>query len=46
MSHNALQEELRDFVDSIINNSAPIISGQIGKNALNIALAIQEKING
>ena len=45
-NHNALQEELKYFVDSIIKNQAPMISGEVGREALSIALNIQEKING
>ena len=44
--HNALQEELKHFITSIQNNTQPIINGEIAKEALNIALIIQEKING
>ena len=43
--HNALQEELKHFITCIQNNTQPIINGKIAKEALNIALIIQEKIN-
>jgi predicted dehydrogenase len=44
--HNALLQELEHFTTSIENNTEPMINGDIGKNALNVALIIQEKING
>jgi len=44
--HNALQQELKHFINSIENNTEPIINGVIAKEALNIALIIQGKING
>ena len=43
--HNALQEELKHFACSIQSGTQPSVNGEIGRDALNIALIIQEKIN-
>ena len=43
--HNALQEELKHFINSIQSNTQPTINGIVGRDALNVALIIQEKIN-
>ena len=43
--HNALLEELKHFIDSIQNNTTPEINGNIGRDALHVALIIQDKIN-
>ena len=43
-SHNALFKELQSFIDSIINDSETIVSGEDGLNALKIAIKIQKKI--
>ena len=45
LQHNALQEELKHFINSIQNNTEPIVNGKVARDALNIALIIQEKIN-
>ena len=44
--HNALQEELKHFANSIQNNAQPLVNGTVGRDALDVALIIQEKING
>ena len=44
--HNALQQELKHFITSIENNTEPTINGIVAKEALNVALIIQRKING
>ncbi len=44
--HNALQQELKHFITSIGNNIEPTINGVVAKEALNVALIIQGKING
>ncbi|MDD4956986.1 MAG: Gfo/Idh/MocA family oxidoreductase [Candidatus Omnitrophica bacterium] len=41
---NALQIELRSFVDCVRNGQKPLVSGQEGRQALEVALAILEKI--
>jgi len=42
---NALKYELQLFVDSIINNQKPVVSGDDGLRALRVAETIIEKIN-
>lgn len=42
---DALQEELRAFVNSVNYREAPEVNGVVGRNALNIALSIMEQIN-
>jgi predicted dehydrogenase len=42
---NALHYELELFVDSIINNQKPVVSGEDGLKALTVAETIIEKIN-
>ena len=44
--HNALQQELEHFVNSIQNGTEPLINGDVARDALNVALIIQDKING
>ena len=44
-NHNALQEELKHFANCIKNSTSPIVNGNIAKEALDVALIIQEKIN-
>jgi hypothetical protein len=41
---NALQMELINFVEAIEGKSEPIVSGEDGREALRLALLIQEKI--
>ncbi|HJM86313.1 MAG TPA: gfo/Idh/MocA family oxidoreductase, partial [Candidatus Marinimicrobia bacterium] len=41
---NALQMELTNFVEAIEGKSEPIVSGEDGREALRLALLIQEKI--
>ena len=43
--HNALQDELKHFVNCMKNSTSPIVNGNIAKEALDVALIIQEKIN-
>ena len=43
--HNALQEELKHFASSIQSGTQPSVNGEVGRDALKIALTIQEKIN-
>jgi len=40
-----LKVELKSFVNSVLTRKKPIVSGQEGKQALEVALAILEKIN-
>lgn len=42
--HEPLKEELRDFVDCIVNNRRPLVSAKDGRNALKIAMKIGEMI--
>lgn len=42
---NALQYELQLFVNSVLNNTKPLVSGEDGLRALKVAEAIIEKIN-
>jgi predicted dehydrogenase len=41
---NALQYELQLFVDSVLNNTRPVVSGQDGLRALRVAEQIMQKI--
>jgi len=40
-----LKVELKSFINSVLTRKKPIVSGQEGKQALEVALAILEKIN-
>ncbi|MEW6009186.1 MAG: Gfo/Idh/MocA family oxidoreductase [Candidatus Omnitrophota bacterium] len=40
-----LQDELEAFLESIIQNKPPLVSGQEAKQALDLAIKIQEKIS-
>ena len=41
-----LDEELASFVDAIINNKQPLVDGETGLKALDVALQIKQKIEG
>lgn len=41
-----LDEELASFVDAIINNKRPLVDGETGLKALDVALQIKQKIEG
>ena len=43
---NALKEELKHFITCIQQSTIPIINGNVAMKALQVALIIQEKING
>jgi hypothetical protein len=43
---DALQVELKSFIDCVRNGRDPIVSGQQGRDALEVALRILEKIEG
>jgi predicted dehydrogenase len=43
---NALQYELQLFVDSVLNNTKPVVSGVDGLQALKVAEIIMQKIEG
>lgn len=43
---NALQYELQLFVDSVLNNTKPVVSGVDGLRALKVAEIIMQKIEG
>ena len=45
-SGNALNDELNNFIDSIYHKKQPLINGESGKMALEIALEIQGLILG
>ena len=42
--HEPLKEELRDFVDCVINKRRPLVSAADGRNALKIAMEISRRI--
>ncbi len=42
---DALEDELRAFVNSVIQRTPPEVSGQVGQDALKAALDITDKIN-
>jgi predicted dehydrogenase len=41
---DALQDEIKSFVQSVVNRKAPQVTGQMGRDALKIALIIMEQI--
>lgn len=41
---DALRKELENFVESIRGNTKPIVDGQAGRNALDVAIQIHDKI--
>lgn len=42
---DALEEELKAFVTSVLTRETPMVSGQVGRNALKIALTVMQRIN-
>ncbi|MBW1708673.1 MAG: Gfo/Idh/MocA family oxidoreductase [Deltaproteobacteria bacterium] len=44
-SGDSLEDELRSFINSVANRSAPLVSGEDGRRALALALQIMTKIN-
>jgi predicted dehydrogenase len=42
---DALDDEIKAFVDSVIRRIAPEVTGRVGRNALEIALSIMDQIN-
>jgi len=42
---DALEDELKSFVKAVAHRQAPEVTGQMGRDALNIALSIMEQIN-
>ena len=44
-STDALEDELVSFVEAVKRREAPEVTGQMGRNALQIALSIMEQIN-
>ncbi len=42
--HEPLKEEIKDFIDCIVNKRRPLVSAQDGRNALKIALEISQRI--
>jgi len=41
---DALEDEIKSFVQSVVNRKAPQVTGQMGRDALKIALNIMEQI--
>lgn len=41
---DALEDEIKSFVQSAVNRKAPLVTGQMGRDALKIALNIMEQI--
>jgi predicted dehydrogenase len=41
---DALQDEIKSFVQSVVNRKAPQVTGQMGRDALKVALIIMEQI--
>jgi predicted dehydrogenase len=39
-----LQEEIRGFLDAVLDGAGPLVSGADGRNAMELALQVQEKI--
>ena len=42
---DALEEEIRAFVESVNTEQAPAVSGEVGRDALKVALTVMEQIN-
>ena len=42
--HDALKMELQNFIDSVKGKATPIVSGQDGRDALDVAIQIHNKI--
>jgi len=42
---DALEDELKSFVQAVFKREAPAVTGQMGRDALKIALSIMEQIN-
>ena len=42
---DALDDELKSFVNAVIHRQVPEVTGQMGRDALNIALIIMEQIH-
>jgi hypothetical protein len=42
---DALDDELKSFVKAVTNREAPEVTGQMGRDALKIALSIMDQIN-
>lgn len=42
---DALEEEIRAFIESVSTNQIPAVSGEVGRDALKIALTVMEQIN-
>lgn len=42
---DALEDELASFIESVDSRKAPVVSGQAGRKALEIALTIMDQIN-
>jgi predicted dehydrogenase len=42
--HEPLKEELKDFIECIVNRRRPLVSAKDGRNALKIAMEISERI--
>ena len=42
--YDALEREIRSFIDTVINNRQPVVSAADGRKALEVALAISEQI--
>ncbi len=41
---DALQEEIRAFVNAVLRREKPLVSGEVGRNALKIALTVMDNI--
>jgi hypothetical protein len=41
---DALEDEIKSFVKSVVNRKVPQVTGQMGRDALKIALNIMEQI--
>ncbi|MBL7012877.1 MAG: Gfo/Idh/MocA family oxidoreductase [Candidatus Marinimicrobia bacterium] len=44
VQNDALRDELSNFIQSILGNATPIVDGQAGRDALEIAIKIQDMI--
>jgi predicted dehydrogenase len=45
VNHDPLEEEIRSFVTAVTNRAQPLVSGQDGRRALDLAVQIVRKIN-
>jgi predicted dehydrogenase len=43
-SHDSLEEEIRSFINAVVNRSRPLISGEDARKSLELAIDIIKKM--